>query len=82
MPDLDRFFRQTRQFSAGVLTDFKENQRNPGEKDASRRRFVIFQTGPKGSVPSNGQPEIFSAQCREGRKQRIQRAHPQIQSRP
>ncbi|WP_293286116.1 hypothetical protein, partial [Oscillibacter sp.] len=48
MPDWGGFFCQARRFDAGILTDFKSNQRSPGGKDAPRRRFDSFQTRPKG----------------------------------
>ena len=39
MPDLGRFFCQARRFDAGILTDFKSNQRSPGGKRCPKTAF-------------------------------------------
>jgi len=42
MLDWGRFFRQARRFSAGILTDFKGNQRSPGGKRCLETAFWHF----------------------------------------
>ena len=39
MPDWGRFFCQARRFDAGILTDFKSNQRSPGGKRCPKTAF-------------------------------------------
>lgn len=39
MPDWGRFFRQARRLDAGILTDFKSNQRSPGGKRCLKTAF-------------------------------------------
>ena len=39
MPDWGRFFCQARRFDAGILTDFKSNQRSPGGKGCPETAF-------------------------------------------
>lgn len=39
MPDWGIFFRQTRRLDAGILTDFKSNQRSPGGKRCLKTAF-------------------------------------------
>ena len=54
MPDSDGFFARQGGFDAGILTDFKSNQRSPGGKDAPRRRPDGFQTDSRGCLPIPG----------------------------
>ena len=42
MPDWGRFFCQARRFDAGILTDFKSNQRSPGGKRCPKTAFCHF----------------------------------------
>ena len=42
MLDWGRFFRQARRFDAGILTDFKSNQRSPGGKRCLKTAFRHF----------------------------------------
>ncbi len=39
IPDWGRFFCQARRFDAGILTDFKSNQRSPGGKRCPKTAF-------------------------------------------
>nr|WP_325242315.1 hypothetical protein [uncultured Oscillibacter sp.] len=42
MPDWGRFYCQARRFDAGILTDFKSNQRSPGGKRCPKTAFCHF----------------------------------------
>ena len=42
MPDWGRFYCQARRFDAGILTDFKSNQRSPGGKRCPETAFCHF----------------------------------------
>ena len=42
MPDWGRFFWQARRFDAGILTDFKSNQRSPGRKKMPKDGVLPF----------------------------------------
>ena len=42
MPDWGGFYCQARRFDAGILTDFKSNQRSPGGKRCPKTAFCHF----------------------------------------